>query len=74
MSVLCEQKLKNLGFTCYKWEDEGEEVVDHVLAKGNVVIEITNLSKVEITTKGNYIELSKIDNTDKLEQLINLLS
>lgn len=74
MSMLCEQKLKDLGFTRYSWEDDGEEIIDHVLSKGNVVIEITNLSKVEITTKGNYIELSKIDTADKLEQLINLLS
>jgi len=74
MSKLCEQKLKNLGFTRYDWEDEGEEIIDHVLVKGHVVIEVTNLNKVEITTKGNYVELSQIDNTEKLEQLINLLS
>lgn len=44
------------------------------LKKGSVVIEITNMEKVEITTQGNYIELPKINKDSKLEQLINLLS
>jgi len=73
--MLTEDKLKNLGFERYEWRDEdGDTVVDHKLKQGNVVIEITNNKKVEITTQGNYIELPKINDDSKLEQLINLLS
>jgi len=73
--MLTEDKLKNLGFERYEWRDEdGDTVVDHKLKQGNVVIEITNNEKVEITTQGNYIELPKINDDSKLEQLINLLS
>lgn len=72
--MLTEIKLKELGFERHQWEDEDGEVVDHKLSKGNLVIEISNMNKVEITTRGNYIELPKINEDSKLEQLINLLS
>lgn len=73
--MLTEEKLKNLGFERYEWlDDDGDKVVDHRLKRGNLVIEITNMKKVEITTQGNYIELSKINEDNKLELLINLLS
>lgn len=73
--MLTEEKLKNLGFERYEWlDDDGDKVVDHRLKQGNLVIEITNMKKVEITTQGNYIELSKINEDNKLELLINLLS
>jgi len=69
--MLTQEKLTCLGFERYEWHDDD---VDYKLTKGNVVIEITNLETVEITTKGNYINLPKIDDDNKLEQLINLLS
>ncbi|QBQ41186.1 hypothetical protein E2P86_08465 [Sphingobacterium psychroaquaticum] len=73
--MITEDKLKALGFERYEWRDEdGDSIVDHKLKKGSVVIEITNMEKVEITTQGNYIELPKINKDSKLEQLINLLS
>ncbi|MBE8712564.1 hypothetical protein [Sphingobacterium hungaricum] len=72
--MLTNEKLIALGFERCEWEDEGEHFVDHKIQKGNVVIEISNLEKVEVTTKGNYIELPKVDNDQKLEQLLNLLS
>lgn len=73
--MLTEQTLKNLGFQRYEWQDDDEcKFVDYILKHGSVVIEITNMKKVEITTQGNYIELPKIDDDTKLEQLINLLS
>lgn len=73
--MLTEQTLKNLGFQRHEWQDDdGDQVVDYTLKQGNVVIEITNMQKVEITTQGNYIELPKINDDIKLEQLINLLS
>jgi len=72
--ALTEIGLKNLGFDRYQWEEDGRIFVDHKLKKGNVIIEITNLKTVEITTTGNYIELPKINEDFKLQQLINLLS
>lgn len=73
--MLTHEKLTCLGFEKYEWQDDdGDQVVDYKLTKGNVVIEITNLETVEITTQGNYINLPKIDDDNKLEQLINLLS
>lgn len=72
--MLTNEKLIVLGFERSEWEDEGELFVDHKIQKGNVVIEISNLEKVEVTTKGNYIELPKVDNDQRLEQLLNLLS
>ena len=73
--MLTQEKLKSLGFKKYEWrDDDGDQVVDYKLKKGNVVIEITNLQTVEITTQGNYINLPKINDDNKLEQLINLLS
>lgn len=72
--MLTNEKLLALGFERSEWQDEDELFVDHRIQKGNVVIEISNLEKVEVTTKGNYIELPKVDNDQKLEQLLNLLS
>lgn len=72
--MLTEKKLKELGFERHEWENEGEHFVDHLLNKGGVTIEITDLKKVEITTKGNYIEFPNLSDDNKLEQLINLLS
>jgi len=73
--MLTQEKLTCLGFEKYEWQDEdGDQIVDYKLTKGNVVIEITNLQTVEITTQGNYINLPKINDDNKLEQLINLLS
>lgn len=73
--MLTQKKLTCLGFERYEWhDDDGDQIIDYKLTKGNVVIEITNLQTVEITTKGNYINLPKIDDDNKLEQLINLLS
>lgn len=72
--ALTEDKLRLLGFDKLKQVDDDEASIEHVAKIGNVVIEVTNLSIVEITTRGNYIELPKIDNDKKLEQLINLLS
>jgi len=73
--MLTNNKLNDLGFERFEWQDEeGEVVVDYKLKRGNVVIEITNMKKVEITTQGNYIELPKINQDSKLEQLINLLT
>lgn len=73
--MLTQEKLTCLGFEKYEWQDDdGDQIIDYKLTKGNVVIEITNLETVEITTKGNYINLPKIDDDNKLEQLINLLS
>lgn len=73
--MLTHEKLKSLGFKKYEWQDDdGDQVVDYKLQRGNVVIEITNLQTVEITTQGNYINLPKINDDNKLEQLINLLS
>jgi len=73
MSFL-EGTLKNLGFSRHEWNDEEVRVVDHKLENEDFAIEITNLQTVEITTKGQYIGLPKIDNDQKLEQLINLLT
>ena len=72
--MLTNEKLLALGFERSEWEDEDEVFVDYRIQKGNVVIEVSNLEKVEVTTKGNYIELPKVDNDQKLEQLLNLLS
>ena len=72
--ALTEDNLRLLGFDKLEPVDDDEASIEHVAKIGNVVIEVTNLSIVEITTRGNYIELPKIDNDQKLEQLINLLS
>lgn len=74
MSKFKEEKLKNLGFVRQEWEDEFGTIVDHKLSLFGIKIEITNLSTVEITTQGQYVELARVDSGEKLEQLINLLS
>lgn len=74
MGRFLEGTLQSLGFVRYEWEDEESgKVVDHKFENDNFSIEITNLQTVEITTKGQYVELSNIDNDYKLEQLIELL-
>lgn len=75
MGLFQEETLKSLGFERYEWADEeSEPIIDHKFENEDVTIEITNLETVEITTKGQYIKLPKIDNDQKLEQLINLLT
>ncbi len=67
--------LEELGFSRYEWADEEVgTVIDHKFENESFAIEITNLQTVEITTKGQYIELPNINNDQKLEQLINLLT
>lgn len=67
--------LEDLGFSRYEWNDEEVgTVIDHKFENENFAIEITNLQTVEITTKGQYIELPNINNDQKLEQLISLLT
>ncbi|QQT60958.1 hypothetical protein I6I97_17305 [Sphingobacterium multivorum] len=67
--------LEDLGFSRYEWSDEEVgTVIDHKFENENFAIEITNLQTVEITTKGQYVELPSIDNDQKLQQLINLLT
>lgn len=72
--MITEKKLESLGFSRHTWDDEDNEVVDHKLETENFAIEITNLTTVEITTKGQYVQLEAVNNDDKLEQLINLLT
>ena len=67
--------LEDLGFSRYEWKDEEVgTVIDHKFENENFAIEITNLQTVEITTKGQYVELPSINNEKKLQQLINLLT
>jgi hypothetical protein len=67
--------LEDLGFSRYEWNDEEVgTVIDHKFENENFAIEITNLQTVEITTKGQYVELPSINNDEKLQQLISLLT
>jgi len=70
-----ESTLKDFGFERYEWNDEEIGiVVDHKLETENIAIEITNCETVEITTKGQYIQLPNINSDEKLKHLIELLS
>ncbi|MCY4781418.1 hypothetical protein ORI89_17295 [Sphingobacterium sp. UT-1RO-CII-1] len=75
MSVFKEKHLINLGFVRHEWnDDEFGKIVDHKFENADVTIEITNLSTVELTTRGQYVSLSMINSSKKLKQLINLLT
>ncbi len=75
MANFNESTLKDLGFEKYEWQDEDSGlIVDHKFENQNISIEITNYQTVEITTKGQYVELPNIDSGKKLKQLINLIT
>ncbi|MFD1770895.1 hypothetical protein [Sphingobacterium suaedae] len=75
MGFFHDESLANLGFSKYEWNDEDlGKVVDHKFENKDLSIEITNYQTVEITTRGQYITLPSITNTQKLEELIKLLT